>query len=51
MIVGLVAGLVLQLIGIYGDSAAPRFVGAALPLVALGLGVAVDRRRRRSRDD
>ena len=51
MIVGFAAGLVLQLVGIHGDSAPPRVVGAVLPLVALGVGVVVDRRRRRSRGD
>ena len=46
VIAGFLAGLVLQIVGIYSDTTPLRFIGAALPLGALALGVAVENRRK-----
>ena len=47
LILGVLLGLALQAVGIYGDMTAPRLIGAALPLAAVCLGAAVEARRRR----
>lgn len=46
VIVGFLAGLVLQIVGIYNDTTPLRLLGAALPLAALALGLVVENRRK-----
>lgn len=46
VIVGFLAGLVQQIVGIYNDTTPLRLLGAALPLAALALGLVVENRRK-----